>query len=147
MEIPKEEATLVVQLMISIPQVFKQKGTPDDLNFILSHIKQAVCHRGITTCCQKLLVSLVTPLGRFKAGFMDVAELGLLIRETLKQYQPNFISKIKEVCFTSLFMIVSYSGISLFQPPEMRPFLVNLCIEGTESQLTLRLDPRVSASE
>lgn len=76
-----EEAALVLKITESIPHVFKTRGTPDDLDFILSHLKQAVCHRGVSPSTQKLIVSQLIPLGRFKAGYMDIKELQAQMQE------------------------------------------------------------------
>ncbi len=75
MVVSDEEIELVHLLIFSIPHVFKHSGTPDDLNFILSHMKQAVLHRGVSVSTQRLLVSLLAPLGSFKTGCMDAKEL------------------------------------------------------------------------
>lgn len=69
------ESALVSTLLVSIPAVFEHEGTPGDMDFILSYLKLAVCHRGITTHAQKLLVHLLVPLSSFKGGLIDHEEL------------------------------------------------------------------------
>lgn len=73
--IPVKELGLISTLVVSLPAVFERQGNPNDMNFILSHLKQAVCHRGITSSAQNLLVHLLIPLSRFKGGLMDLEEL------------------------------------------------------------------------
>lgn len=70
-----KEAELLLRTVFSIPRVFETRGTPDDLNLILSHLKQAVCHRGISVAGQRLLINLLAPLGSFKAGLIDTKQL------------------------------------------------------------------------
>lgn len=95
---PAEEVALVLQLIRSIPHVFKSNGTPDDLNFILSHLKQAVCHRGVSTSSQSVLVELLAPMSKFKAGLMDVKDLFLVVQEaSLKIARPNVAPCIQKV--------------------------------------------------
>lgn len=89
-----EEKALVIKLMVSLPAVFAVQGTPDDLNFILSHLKQAVCHRGISTGTQQLLVALLAPLSSFKAGFMDVNELQAIMRRAISKLDLNLPRKV-----------------------------------------------------
>ena len=69
------ESAFVSTLLVSIPAVFEQEGTPRDMDYILSYLKKAVCHRGITTSTQKLIVHLLVPLSRFKGGLIDHEEL------------------------------------------------------------------------
>ena len=95
---PAEEVALVLQLIRSIPHVFKTKGTPDDLNFILSHLKQAVCHRGVSTNTQCMVVDLLAPFSKFKAGLMDVEDLFAIVREaSLKIARPSVAPYIQKV--------------------------------------------------
>lgn len=81
MDVSREEAQLVLGMAQSIPYVFASRGTPDDLDFILSYLKHAVCLRGISTSSQKLFVDLLAPLGGFKAGFLDVGHLQMAVDE------------------------------------------------------------------
>ena len=105
-----EEKALVIKLIVSLPSVFAVQGTPDDLNFILSHLKQAVCYRGISTKTQKLLVALLVPLSSFKAGFMDVKELKAIMGKSIKQD----LSLYRKVGLVSTLMVstshFSFSG-------------------------------------
>lgn len=79
MEPSPQEASLVWKLVNSIPAVFASLGSPDDLNFILSCLKQAVCLRGISTSSQQLFVELLAPLSSFKAGLTDVLQLRVAV--------------------------------------------------------------------
>ena len=96
--IPAEEVRPVIQLVHSIPSVFSTKGTPDDLNFILSHLKQAVCHRGVTAGTRWLIAELLVPLSRFKAGLIDVKQLQRCVTEaSLKVVRPDVTQSIQKV--------------------------------------------------
>ena len=75
MDVSLEEAQLVLRTVQSIPYAFSSCGSPRDLDFIISYLKQAVCLRGISTASQKLFVDLLAPLGGFKAGLLDVGQL------------------------------------------------------------------------
>ena len=75
MDTISEEDALVCQVLVSIPLVFQHRGTPDDLNFILSCTKMVVISRGASQSAQKLIVDVLAPLGRFKCGLMDIKDL------------------------------------------------------------------------
>lgn len=96
MEVPLEEAQLVLRTVQSIPYVFSSFGTPRDLDFILSHLKQAVCLRGISTASQKLFVDLLAPLGGFKAGLLDVGQLQLTV-DSACRLQMTYIQDVLKV--------------------------------------------------
>lgn len=102
-----EEKTLVIKLIVSLPSVFAVQGTPDDLNFILSHLKQAVCHRGISTSTQKLLVTLLVPLSSFKAGFMDAKELQAIMRKAVSKQDLSLQRKVNSPLILSTHFIFS----------------------------------------
>lgn len=77
----QEEVALVLKLALSVPQVFQDQGTPDDLDFILSHLKQAVCHRGVSDSLQSIIIELLGPLSKFKAGMINGGELVEAVKE------------------------------------------------------------------
>jgi hypothetical protein len=91
-----EEVQLVLALVQSIPHVFSRRGTPDDLNFILSNLKQAICLRGISVSSQRLFVDLLAPLGGFKVGLLDVKQLQLAVDRAVVNtpYLPAFYRKV-----------------------------------------------------
>lgn len=83
-----EGVAMVIQVVLSIPHVFKNRGTPDDLNFILAYLKQAVCHRSTSTSTRQLVLSLLPPLGSFKAGYIDDRHLQMLVGKACLKICP-----------------------------------------------------------
>ncbi len=81
MSVVKKDVELLAMLLHSLPPIFRNKGTPNDLNFILSHLKQAVVYRGVSSDVQKLLIDLLVPFSKFKAGFIGVRELNTTFQE------------------------------------------------------------------
>lgn len=96
-EVSREEALLLRKLVNSFPSVFARQGTPDDVNFILSYLKQAVCLRGISTSSQQLVVELLAPLSSFKAGFMDMRQLREAVDRVSASYPQPICRKVRDI--------------------------------------------------
>ena len=62
-------------LLHSIPCVFRRAGTPDDMEFILGCIRNAICERTVSKELQRLLLEAIGPLCKFSVGAFSVEEL------------------------------------------------------------------------
>lgn len=73
--LPEKETTYICTLLDSIPAVFERRCSINDMDFILSCLKQTICHRGVSEGTQKLLIHILIPLSSFKVGLMGAQEL------------------------------------------------------------------------
>ena len=69
------EDVRVQVLLHSIPCVFRRAGTPDDMEFILGCIRNAICERAVSKELQRLLLEAIGPLCKFSVGAFSVEEL------------------------------------------------------------------------
>ncbi len=74
-ELPEKELTYLTALLDSIPAVFERRCSINDMDFILSCLKQTICHRGVSKNAQRLLIHTLVPLSSFKVGLMGSQEL------------------------------------------------------------------------
>ena len=96
-----EEAALFLKFIHSIPYVFRDQGNPDDLNFMLSHLKKAVCLRGVSSNVQSVVVELLAPISMFKAGHMHVRELERIVEQECCKISKSRDLHKKRVSFFS----------------------------------------------
>ena len=73
--LPEKESAYVTTLLNSVPAVFEQRCSINDMDFILSCLKQTICHRGVSKNTQNLLLHTLIPLSSFKVGLMGSQEL------------------------------------------------------------------------
>lgn len=93
-----KERTMAIRLTVSIPHVFKERGTLEDLDFILARIKTAIFHKGLSLEVQKVLVGTLVHLGRFKAGFINAEDLRVIMKEaSVKLWCPSVNDAFIEV--------------------------------------------------
>ena len=70
-----EEEALVLTLFSSFSSVFREAGTPVDVNYVVEMMRNAVVSRGLAkkTCIR--LVDAIQILSKFGVGFLTVEEL------------------------------------------------------------------------
>lgn len=70
-----EEEALVLTLFSSFSSVFREAGTPVDVNNVAKMMRKAVVSRGLTKPTRRRLVDAIQTLNKFSVGFLTVVEL------------------------------------------------------------------------
>lgn len=70
-----EEEALVLTLFSSFSSVFREAGTPVDVNNVAKMMRKAVVSRGLTKPTRRRLVDAIQTLSKFSVGFLTVVEL------------------------------------------------------------------------
>lgn len=110
-----EEETLVLTLFSSFSAVFREAGTPVDVNYVVEMMRNAVVSRGLAkkTCIR--LVDAIQILSKFGVGFLTVEELENQLRVGGKT--QDAAAKVRACacvmcnCFYCLFLYVALAVV------------------------------------
>lgn len=73
-------------LLHSIPCVFRRAGTPDDMDYILDCIRNAICERTVSNELQCLLLEAIGPLCKFSVGALSIEELSSSLFDLVREF-------------------------------------------------------------
>ena len=106
-----EEEALVLTLFSSFSAVFREAGTPVDVNYVVEMMRNAVVSRGLTrkTCIR--LVDAIQILSKFGVGFLTVEELKNQLR--VGGEAQDAAAKVRVICscFYCLFLYVALTAV------------------------------------
>ena len=91
-----EEETLVLTLFSSFSAVFREAGTPVDVNYVVEMMRNAVVSRGLTKKTRIRLVDAIQILSKFGVGFLTVEELKNQLR--VGGEAQDAAAKVRVIC-------------------------------------------------
>lgn len=94
-----EEEALVLTLFSSFSSVFREAGTPVDVNYVVEMMRNAVVSRGLTKTTCIRLVDAIQTLSKFGVGILTVEELEnqLRVRGPRGEAQ-DAAAKVRVIC-------------------------------------------------
>ena len=91
-----EEEALVLTLFSSFSSVFREAGTPVDVNYVVEMMRNAVVSRGLTKTTCIRLVDAIQTLSKFGVGLLTVEELENQLR--VRGEAQDAAAKVRVVC-------------------------------------------------
>lgn len=91
-----EEEALVLTLFSSFSSVFREAGTPIDVNYVVEMMRNAVVSRGLTKTTCIRLVDAIQTLSKFCVGLLTVEELENQLR--VRGEAQDAAAKVRVIC-------------------------------------------------
>ena len=91
-----EEEALVLTLFSSFSSVFREAGTPVDVNYVVEMMRNAVVSRGLTKTTCIRLVDAIQTLSKFGVGLLTVEELENQLR--VRGEAQDAAAKVRVIC-------------------------------------------------